>query len=194
MVSAGSSGEFIDEAVTLPIQQPRIERIALSDLPKAQMDLKTTLVIPPATVAKANQLISDKLKALVTSGRLIWTWTGSRLQKQKILWSAPHVCWSGLWPNQNLQLYLDLYTNAETMVFVGEPLPPEKAINSFQSALRINAKTPFKRLFLTIVEQGRVQAYALSINGIVKQHRLRSVLCYCALGTARVMRQKPWPH
>ncbi len=55
----------------------------------------------------------------------------------------------------DLQLYLDLYTNAETMVFVGEPLPQEKAINSFQSALRINAKTPFKRLFLTIVEQGR---------------------------------------
>ena len=54
------------EAVTLPIQQPRIERIALSDLPKAQMDLKTTLVIPPATVAKANQLILDKLKTLVT--------------------------------------------------------------------------------------------------------------------------------
>lgn len=55
----------------------------------------------------------------------------------------------------DLQLYLDLYTNAETMVFVGEPLPQEKAINSFQSALRINAKTPFKRLFLAIVEQGR---------------------------------------
>jgi precorrin-6B methylase 1 len=54
------------EAVTLPIQQPRIERIALSALPKAQMDLKTTLVIPPATVAKANQVILDKLKALVT--------------------------------------------------------------------------------------------------------------------------------
>ena len=54
------------EAVTLPIQQPRIERITLSDLPKAQMDLKTTLVIPPATVAKANQVILDKLKALVT--------------------------------------------------------------------------------------------------------------------------------
>lgn len=55
----------------------------------------------------------------------------------------------------DLQLYLDLYTDAETMVFVGEPLPQEKAINSFQSALRINAKTPFKRLFLAIVEQGR---------------------------------------
>lgn len=56
---------------------------------------------------------------------------------------------------QDLQLYLDLYTNTETMVFVGEPLSQDKAISSFQIALRINAKTPFKRLFLTIVEQGR---------------------------------------
>lgn len=55
----------------------------------------------------------------------------------------------------DLQLYLDLYTNAETMVFVGEALQPEKAVNSFQAALRLNAKTPFKRLFLAIVEQGR---------------------------------------
>ena len=55
----------------------------------------------------------------------------------------------------DLQLYLDLYTSTETMAFVGEALQPEKAKNSFQSALRINAKTPFKRLFLTIVEQGR---------------------------------------
>jgi hypothetical protein len=52
------------EAVTLPIQQPRIEPIALSDLPKAQMDLKTTLVIPPATVAKANRVILDQLNIL----------------------------------------------------------------------------------------------------------------------------------
>jgi RimJ/RimL family protein N-acetyltransferase len=56
---------------------------------------------------------------------------------------------------QDLQLYLDLYTNAETMVFVGEALQAEKAKNSFQIALRLNAKTSFKRLFLTIVEQGR---------------------------------------
>ncbi|CAI3790652.1 GNAT family N-acetyltransferase [Rheinheimera sp. MM224] len=56
---------------------------------------------------------------------------------------------------QDLQLYLDLYTNTETMVFVGETLQAEKAKNSFQIALRLNAKTPFKRLFLTIVEQGR---------------------------------------
>lgn len=53
------------EAVNLPIKPPRIERIPLSDLPKAQMDLKTTLVIPPATTAKANQVILDKLKAVV---------------------------------------------------------------------------------------------------------------------------------
>lgn len=55
----------------------------------------------------------------------------------------------------DLQLYLDLYTNPETMAFVGEPLSAEKASSSFQIALRLNAKTPFKRLFLSIVVQGR---------------------------------------
>ncbi len=56
---------------------------------------------------------------------------------------------------QDLQLYLDLYTNAETMMFVGEPLLPEQAAHSFQVALRLNAQAPFKRLFLAIAEHGR---------------------------------------
>ncbi|WP_372626231.1 SAM-dependent methyltransferase [Arsukibacterium sp.] len=52
------------EAVTLPIQQPRITHLSLTDLLSAQMDLKTTLVIPPATKMVANQLMLDKLAAL----------------------------------------------------------------------------------------------------------------------------------
>jgi len=56
---------------------------------------------------------------------------------------------------QDLQLYLDLYTNTASMAFVGEPLLPEKAKHSFQIALGLNANTPFKRLFLTIVAYGQ---------------------------------------
>lgn len=55
----------------------------------------------------------------------------------------------------DLQLYLDLYTNPETMACIGEPLTQEKAKHSFQIALRLNAKRPFRRLFLSIVAQGR---------------------------------------
>lgn len=52
------------EAVTLPIQQPRISRLALSELVTAEMDPKTTLVVPPATKMIANQVMLDKLAAL----------------------------------------------------------------------------------------------------------------------------------
>ncbi|GAA0671477.1 GNAT family N-acetyltransferase [Rheinheimera tangshanensis] len=56
---------------------------------------------------------------------------------------------------QDLQLYLDLYTNTASMAFIGKPLLPEKAKHSFQIALGLNANTPFKRLFLTIVAHGQ---------------------------------------
>jgi RimJ/RimL family protein N-acetyltransferase len=54
---------------------------------------------------------------------------------------------------QDLQLYLDLYTNAATMAYIGDVLCPDKARSSFQAALLLNANTPFKRLFLTVVQQ-----------------------------------------
>ncbi|WP_233079530.1 GNAT family N-acetyltransferase [Rheinheimera soli] len=55
---------------------------------------------------------------------------------------------------QDQQLYLDLYTSAEVMAFIGPPLDTEKAKNSFQIALRLNTKMPFKRLFLAICRDG----------------------------------------
>jgi uncharacterized protein YabN with tetrapyrrole methylase and pyrophosphatase domain len=55
------------EAVTLPIQQPRITRLPLAELVNAELDGKTTLVIPPATKMIVNQAILDKLAALQAS-------------------------------------------------------------------------------------------------------------------------------
>lgn len=55
---------------------------------------------------------------------------------------------------EDLKLYLDLYTSAEVMTFIGPPLDLEKARNSFQIALRLNAKVPFRRLFLAICLDG----------------------------------------
>ena len=52
------------------------------------------------------------------------------------------------------QLYLDLYTSRQVMAFIGPPLDIEKARNSFQIALRLNAKVPFRRLFLAICLNG----------------------------------------
>ncbi len=55
------------EAVTLPIQQPRITKLALAELVTAELDPKTTLVIPPATKMIVNQAMLDKLAALQAS-------------------------------------------------------------------------------------------------------------------------------
>jgi precorrin-3B methylase len=52
------------KAATLPIHQPHIERIALRDLPAADIDMHATLVIPPATPLLANIAIRERLSAL----------------------------------------------------------------------------------------------------------------------------------
>ncbi|OEY71037.1 hypothetical protein BI198_09610 [Rheinheimera salexigens] len=55
------------EAITLPLQQPRIEYLALADLPLATMDFKTTLVIPPSQKMQLNSALLTRLEALTTA-------------------------------------------------------------------------------------------------------------------------------
>lgn len=49
-------------------------------------------------------------------------------------------------------LYQHLYTDAETMLFIGEPLSPERAAKSFRSALAGMRRQPIEQLFLTVEE------------------------------------------
>jgi hypothetical protein len=51
-------------AVTLPMHRPRIERLALRDLPDAQVDLHDTLVIPPARPPEPDLQVRVRLHAL----------------------------------------------------------------------------------------------------------------------------------
>jgi hypothetical protein len=55
---------IIYKAVTLPMHQPRIERIALGNLPGAQLDMHATLVIPPARALEPDLRIRQRLSAL----------------------------------------------------------------------------------------------------------------------------------
>jgi hypothetical protein len=52
------------KAVTLPMHQPRIERLLLRDLPAANVDTHVTLVIPPGSSLQADQTVRDCLAAL----------------------------------------------------------------------------------------------------------------------------------
>lgn len=50
-------------------------------------------------------------------------------------------------------LYEHLYTDAETMRFIGAPLAPDRAAKSFRVALAGMRRQPIERLFLTVVEK-----------------------------------------
>lgn len=52
------------EAPCLPFQQARIDKLLLSALPQAQMNLKTTLVVPPGKALIKNQAVLDKLAVI----------------------------------------------------------------------------------------------------------------------------------
>lgn len=54
----------IYRAATLPVQKPRIERIALGCLPEASLDIHVTLVVPPAKPLQLDHEIQARLSAL----------------------------------------------------------------------------------------------------------------------------------
>jgi RimJ/RimL family protein N-acetyltransferase len=58
---------------------------------------------------------------------------------------------------QDSALYCHLYTDEETMRFIGEPLSPERAARSFKGALTGMHREPIERLFLTVMEKASLQ-------------------------------------
>ncbi|MET0936785.1 MAG: SAM-dependent methyltransferase [Luteibacter sp.] len=55
---------IIYRAATLPIQQPRIRKVALRDLPHVDVPTEETVVLPPAVPLKQNLAIQERLAAL----------------------------------------------------------------------------------------------------------------------------------
>lgn len=55
---------IIYKGVTLPTQQPKIERLALGKLPNADIDMHATVVIPPATALRPDMEIRQRLSSL----------------------------------------------------------------------------------------------------------------------------------
>jgi precorrin-3B methylase len=52
------------KAATLPVYQPRIERLQLRSLPAANIDMHVTLVIPPGTSLQVDPTVRQRLAAL----------------------------------------------------------------------------------------------------------------------------------
>jgi hypothetical protein len=55
---------IIYRGATLPIQRPRIRRVALRDLPHVPLTAEETVVLPPAVPMKLNRAVLDRLEAL----------------------------------------------------------------------------------------------------------------------------------
>lgn len=55
---------IIYRGATLPIEQPRIRRVALRDLPDAPFTVEETVVLPPAQALKPNVAMLERLDAL----------------------------------------------------------------------------------------------------------------------------------
>ena len=55
---------IIYRAATLPIQTPRIRRLALRDLPNVPLSAEETVVLPPAQSLKLNRVLQQRLEAL----------------------------------------------------------------------------------------------------------------------------------
>ena len=60
---------IVYRAATLPIHQPRIDRMPLGSLPDADIDMHATLVIPPSRTLEPNTEIRERLSALDAVGK-----------------------------------------------------------------------------------------------------------------------------
>ncbi|MBK8068059.1 MAG: hypothetical protein IPK27_10645 [Rhodanobacteraceae bacterium] len=55
---------IVYEAATLAIAAPRVERVALAQLPALSLRMQTTLILPPCRALTRNQQVCDRLEAL----------------------------------------------------------------------------------------------------------------------------------
>ena len=60
---------IVYKAATLPIHQPRMDRMPLGNLPDADIDMHATLVIPPCRPLEPNSQIRERLSALDAVGK-----------------------------------------------------------------------------------------------------------------------------
>ena len=73
---------------------------------------------------------------------------------------------------QDSALYCHLYTDQETMRFIGAPMTPERAVRSFNSALAGMNRDPIERLFLTVMEKASQQDIGVcSLQNFDEQQR-----------------------
>ncbi len=118
------------KAATLPTQRPRMDRMKLRDLPKADLDIHFTLVIPPARALAPNTQLRRELSRLDrtekgAAGKKAAAFSTDRLHMRLI-----DEC--------DRELFCALYSDPSTMQLIGPALTRAAALRGFGKALRLS--------------------------------------------------------
>lgn len=140
---------------TLPVHQPRIERLKLRDLPRAEVDMHMTMVVPPAQAMEPDAEIRARLAELdrAAAGESADDIETGALQSERIRLRALR--------DDDEKLYCDLYTNADAMRFIAEPLSADRAVRGFRKAVELTSQRTFRQRIMTIVERATDRAIGL---------------------------------
>lgn len=163
------------KAATLPMHRPRIEKLALGLLPTAATDMHATLVVPPAAapepdpttrrrLAALDMSIAEKgsIAAVAESGSPrepdVGANTSAREQENQragglaaaaVEFATGRLVMRPL-SGVDAAIFQELYTDAQTMQFIGTPLSPERATRSFRKYMKAPAA---KQLLFAIREK-----------------------------------------
>jgi RimJ/RimL family protein N-acetyltransferase len=132
---------------TLPVHQPRIERLKLRDLPNAEVDMHMTMVVPPAQAMEPDAEIRERLAALDRTAA-----NESRGTNEVRVFDTKRLRLRGL-GEEDEKLYCDLYTDAQTMKFIGEPLSPQRVLRAFRKAVQLTRQKDFRQRIFVVTEK-----------------------------------------
>ncbi len=150
---------IVYRAATLPTNRPKIERLALRDLPDADLDIHMTLVIPPAGPLVPLREIREKLRTLDHGA--VKAQATARLRLRPLT-------------EADQQMYCDLYSNPAVMQHIGPPLTRAAALRNFGNALRLAQRDPGQLQFYAIVELHSARTVGICgflRSGTAKRHR-----------------------
>jgi RimJ/RimL family protein N-acetyltransferase len=155
---------IVYRAATLPTHRPGIRRLKLQDLPRTDLDIHMTLVIPPARALEADPAMRRRLASLKPSSR------GPARRSGRALITTEPTARIRLRPMDEADraLFCSLYTDPCTMQMIGPPLTRVAALRSFGKALQLSRQARFARRFYAIVEVS--SGKTLGIGGIHRSH------------------------
>lgn len=138
---------------TLPMHQPRIERLKLRELPHIEVDMHMTMVIPPAQAMEPDAEIRERLAALDRAAQNESEFTSeAQVAKQARAFDTGRLRLRGL-SEEDEKLYCDLYTDAQTMKFIGEPLSPRRVQRAFRKAVQLTRQKDFRQRVFVVSEK-----------------------------------------